>query len=155
LSPNPAVATPSSVEGGQLLLFRVALRARTEAFGTACGLSLASAPSSRPVLGGTLTSDVAGIATGAVAFMMVGGSNTSFVGAPLPLELGFLGAPGCFLLQDLALEGAGGLTVTGSGTASYALPIPASFSFTGFTVYLQAWSSATQLSNGLTVVLGL
>jgi hypothetical protein len=154
-STNPAVANANTVEGGQLLLFRVALRASTEAYGVACGLNLASAPSSRPVLGGTLTSDVTGIATSAVAFMMVGGSNTTFVGAPLPLDLGILGVPGCFLLQDLALEGAGGLTVTGAGTASYALPIPASFSFTGFTVYLQAWSSATQLSNGLKVVLGL
>ncbi|MCU0866574.1 MAG: hypothetical protein MUC36_22545 [Planctomycetes bacterium] len=154
-STNPGVANPNTVEGGQLLLFRVSLRARTEAFGAACGLGLASAASSRPVLGGSLTSDVTGIATGAVAFMMVGGSNTTFLGAPLPLDLGILGVPGCFLLQDLALEGAGGLTVTGAGTASYALPIPSSFSFTGFTVYLQAWSSATQLSNGLKVVLGL
>ena len=154
-SSNAGVANANTVEGGQLLLFRVSLRARTEAFGAACGLGLASAPASRPVLGGTLTSEISGLTTGATAFMMVGGSNTTFVGAPLPLELGFLGVPGCFLLQDLALEGAGGTTATGPGTASYALPIPASFSFTGFTVYLQAWSSTAQLSNGLTVVLGL
>lgn len=154
-STNPAVANPNTVEGGQLLLFRVALRARAEAFGAGCGMNLAAAPASRPVLGGSFASDVSGIATGATAFMMVGGSNTTFAGLSLPLDLGLLGIPGCFLLQDLALEGAGGTTVTGPNSASYTLPIPASFSFTGFTVYLQAWSTTTQLSNGLTVVLGL
>lgn len=152
---NPAVATPSSVEGGQLLLFRTALRARTQVFGTPCGLGLTSAPASRPVLGGTLVSDIAGIASGDVAFMMVGGSNTSFLGGPLPLDLGVIGIPGCFLLQDLALEGFGAVTSSGAGSASYTLSIPTSFAFTGIAVYLQAWSSANQLSNGLTVVLGL
>ena len=51
--------------------------------------------------------------------------------------------PGCFLLQDLALEGAGGTTPTGPGTASYALPIPAYYD--GIEWHLQIGGSATIL----------
>jgi hypothetical protein len=118
-------------------------------------MTLASAPASQPVLGSTFTANVAGIGNGAMAFMMVGGSITTFAGLPLPLDLGFLGLPGCLLYQDLGLEGAGATVATGATTASYSLPIPTSFAYTGVTVYLQAWSTAMQTSNALTVVLGL
>lgn len=154
-STNPAVATPSSVEGGQLLLVRVALGGRTEALGVSCGLDLASAPGSRPRLGSTYFARVDDLATGATAFMMVGLSSTTFAGLPLPLDLGFFGIPGCFLYQDIALAVAGGTTPSGPGAATYTLPIPSSFQLVGFTLHLQAWSSNAELSNGLSVIVGL
>jgi hypothetical protein len=154
-STNAAVATASSVEGGQLLLMKVAYGARTLAFGTGCNMTLAAAPASRPALGTTFTANVGAIGSGATALMMVGASSSTFVGVSLPLDLGFAGLPGCFLYQDLALEGAGATTSTGANSASYALPIPAGVAFTGLTVYLQSWSTALETSNALSVTLGL
>ena len=153
-SNNAAVANANTVEGGQLVLLRVALGAQAAAFGAGCNMTLAAAPASAPVLGSTFVSDLGAISSGATAFMMVGGSNTTFAGLPLPLDLGFAGLPGCFLYQDLSLEGAGAVVSTGATTASYSLPIPTSYSFTGLKVYLQGWSTALETSNALTVVLG-
>lgn len=161
-STNPAVATPASVEGGQLLLVKVSLRARTEPFGVGCGLTLAAAVGSLPVLGTPLLADLDQIPAGAPAFMMVGLSNTWFAGVPLPLALDPLGLPGCVLYQDLALEGMGVCAVTGPNTARYTLPIPSHSTFTGFVCYLQGFAfDATANpggmvgSNALSVKLGL
>ncbi len=153
-STNAGVANANTVEGGQLLLFRVALGARAVAVGAGCNMTLAAAPASAPVLGTTFNSNLASMSSGATAFMMVGASNTTFAGLPLPLDLGFAGLPGCLLYQDLGLEGAGATVSTGATTASYSLPIPTSYAFTGLTVYLQGWSTAGETSNALTVVLG-
>ncbi len=153
-STNAAVANANTVEGGQLLLFRVSLRGQATAFGAGCGMTLAAA-GQRPTLGATFVADIGGIPAGTTAFMMVGASNSSFVGLSLPLELGFLGVPGCFLLQDLSYEGAGAVTATSGGNATYSLPIPSSFAFTGLVAYMQAWNTAAQVSNGLTIKLGL
>jgi hypothetical protein len=154
-STNAALANANTVEGGQLLLLRVALRAAAEPFGTGCGLAVAAAPASRPLLGTSFVAEVASIGAGDTAFVMVGASNSTFAGAPLPLDLSFVGLPGCFLYQDLAFDGFGATVATGSATATYTLPVPGSFLFTGLTVYLQAWSTGLEISNGLTVVLGL
>jgi hypothetical protein len=155
-SNNAAVATPSSVEGGQLLLMRVALRGRTEAFGAACGgIGIAAAVSSLPRIGSTYDTDVSGVATAATTFMAIGASKTSWIGNPLPLDLTGLGLPGCWLLQDLFYDGAAATAVTGLNSARYSLAIPSVFSLVGFNLHLQAWTSAGQVSQGLTVVVGL
>lgn len=160
-STNPAVATTSSVEGGQLLLMKVAAGGRTEPYGTGCGLTVDAALGSRPVLGSTLFAVVGGIPAGEVALMMVGSSNTSFAGGPLPVALDPIGLTGCTLYQDFVYDAAGSLVPTGPSTGRYSLTIPSVFSLTGLSVYLQAWGSSTGAnpaglitSNGLAVTLG-
>jgi hypothetical protein len=154
-SSNPAVANAASVEGGQLLLMRVALAGRAVGYGAGCGgLGLAAQPGSRPVLGSTFLASASGIAPSATTFMMIGLSSATFAGLPLPLELSFVGMPGCFLHQDMAIDFAGGMVPSAPSTASYLLPVPSSFQLVGATIYLQAWTSTLQNSNGLSVVVG-
>lgn len=150
-STNAAVADAVSVEGGQLLLVRVALRAHAEAFGVGCGLSLAVDPTAPPVLGATFAADIANVAPGMPTFMMVGLSNPA-------VDLGFVGLPGCLLYNDLVIEIGGGCVATGPGTARYTLAMPAPFTNAGVVGYLQAWSAAAGAlvtSNGLAITLGL
>jgi hypothetical protein len=154
-SSNPGVASASSVEGGQLLLMRVALRGRAETYGAGCsGLNLAGALGARPRVGGTFLADVTGIAAGATTFVAAGASNTAWQGNPLPLDLGSVGLPGCALQQDLLLGSGYPTTAFGTGSARYSLALPLSYDLVGFRCYLQAWNAAGQLSQGLTVVVG-
>jgi hypothetical protein len=154
-SSNPGVASASSVEGGQLLLMRVALRGRAESYGAGCsGLNLAGALGARPRVGGTFLADVTGIAAGATTFVAAGASNTAWQGNPLPLDLGSVGLPGCALQQDLLLGSGYPTTAFGTGSARYSLALPLSYDLVGFRCYLQAWNAAGQLSQGLTVVVG-
>lgn len=161
-SSDPAVASAASAEGGQLLLFRVTLDGRTVPYGASCGLTLASAPGSKPVLGNALLAQVDGIINSNPAFMMVGTSNTSFAGVALPLSLDVFGLPGCFLNQDITLESFGTTTPVGFTTALYSLAIPSLPAFAGSEIFFQSYSAdiaanpfGVKLSNGLRVVLGL
>jgi hypothetical protein len=154
-SSNPGVASASSVEGGQLLLMRVALRGRAESYGAGCsGLNLAGALGARPRVGGTFLADVTGIAAGATTVVAAGASNTPWQGNPLPLDLGSVGLPGCALQQDLLLGSGYPTTAFGTGSARYSLALPLSYDLVGFRCYLQAWNASGQLSQGLTVVVG-
>lgn len=160
-SSNAAVANATTVEGGQLLLVRVAMGARTTAFGASCGLTLAGAVGSRPALGSNLLADVSDLPTGAPALMMVGVSNTTFGGLSLPLSLDALGVTGCFLLQDIALEATGGCAALSPTKARYTLPIPVNHQLVGFTCHLQAYAASASanplgvvVSNGVTAVIG-
>lgn len=146
-SRDAAVATPSSVEGGQLLLMRVRLGAETTSFGVSCGLDLTVAGGSA-VMGDTLQVDVANVPSGGAAFMMVGLSSTSWQGQPLPLSLDYLGLTGCFLYQDAMLDGFGACAATSASTARYTLPIPSFFGFTGTEIYLQAWAPSAAANAG-------
>lgn len=142
-SSNAGVATPSSVEGGQLLLMRVALNAGTRAFGIRCGvpgLSLFAAPGSSPRLGTTATSTVANIPTGAPALMMLGLSSQLAGSTLLPVSLAPIGMPGCFLYHDAAVSLGEACLPTTPGRADYAVVVPNSQTVVGFRVYLQALS---------------
>ena len=159
-SSNAAVANATTVEGGQLMLFRVALGARATAFGSGCGLSLGGA--ALPVLGSTLLADVGSVPSGSPAFMMVGDSNATWFGIPLPIVLDPIGLTGCLLHQNIALEAVGTCAATSPNTARYSLPIPSVHTLVGATIYLQAWAPSALAnpgglitSNALTVVLGL
>lgn len=160
-STNPLVATPSSVEGGQLLLLRVALDAAASTYGQGCG-NLQLAAANQPTLGEWLIADVTGLQIGAPALMMVGLSNTDWFGAPLPLPLDGLGLTGCSLYTDLAIDVAGFCAATGATSARHVLPIPATHSVIGFAFYLQAWSANANAnpaglvtSNGLALHVGI
>jgi hypothetical protein len=162
---NAAVATPTSVEGGQLLLVRVALNAGTRAFGIRCGipgLSLLANAGSRPVVGSTQTSTVANIPLGAPAAMLVGLSDQMIGGSPLPLSLAPIGLPGCFLYHDAAVSAGDPCVPTIPGRAEYSVVVPASHTVVGLKLYLQALSLQASAnpagiigSNALELTVGL
>lgn len=82
-----------------------------------------------------------------VALCALGTSNTSFSGAPLPLPLGFVGAPDCWLLLDPAVTSAYPMTLAG-GSASATINIPAHASVIGFQLYTQGWAIAPGVNAG-------
>ncbi len=57
-------------------------------------------------------------------FLVAGNSDKSFLGVPLPLDLGLLGSPGCFLYTNIV--GAVPARTSPAGNASVILPIPPS-----------------------------
>lgn len=142
-SNNAAVATTSSVEGGQLLLVKVALNAGVRAFGLRCGvpgLSLLANPGSRPVVGSTQTNTVGNVPLGAPAAMLVGLSDQLLGNVALPVSLTPIGMAGCFLYHDAAIS-AGDLCVpVAPGRAEYSVVVPPSQAFVGLKLYLQALS---------------
>lgn len=64
----------------------------------------------------------------AAAFLVIGLSNTTFNGSPLPMSLASAGAPGSTLY--VSLDGLIPVTTDASGNASVALPIPPSLTGT-------------------------
>jgi|JRYL01.1.fsa_nt_gb hypothetical protein len=161
-STNAGVANANTVEGGQLLLAKVALRGQAIAFGTGCGLTLAGAPNALPVVGSTLAVEVGNIPTGAPAFVMVGLSDRTWLGQPLPQLLDSFGATGCTLYQDIAVDGFGSTVATGSGVAQWSKSIPNDKVFVGFEMFLQAWAPSASAnpaglvaSGAIKVVVGL
>ena len=150
-----AVATASSVEGGQLLLLKVAFGARAQAFGVGCGMTLAAAPASRPALGTTFGMDIDRITLGSVFGVMVFG-NTGF---PTGIDLTSIGMPGCELYAsiDVLLS----FPLTGTPT-TFGLPIPGTPSLSGVVLEAQAATLTPAVnplnllsSNGLELKLGL
>lgn len=140
-SRDPAVATVASVEGGQLLLMRVAARSKTQSFGNGCGVVVAASLGSTPKVGSTLFVDVDGLPSNSPGVMMLGASNVSIGAQTLPIDLGAFGAPGCSLYQDIAF-GVFNMTASmGATSAIFTLPIPNAFELVGATVYLQAFSA--------------
>jgi hypothetical protein len=140
-STNPAVASAASVEGGQLLLMRVAPRQRTLPFGLGCGISLAAGAGERATLGAAFDSQVTGMVSGASAFMSVGLSNVTLGGTALPIALDSFGITGCSLYHDTAIAVFAPCTSTGATTATYSIAIPSSSLFVGLKFYEQAWAT--------------
>ena len=74
--------------------------AEVATYGTGCGSPpLGFVPLNRPVLG-TTASALMSLPPTPIGAASVGFSNTSYNGVPLPLELSFLGLPGCWQLQS-------------------------------------------------------
>ena len=140
-STNPAVASAASVEGGQLLLMRVAPRQRTLPFGLGCGVSLSAGAGERATLGAAFDSQVTGMVSGASAFMSVGLSNVTLGGNALPIALDSVGMTGCSLYHDTAIAVFAPCTSTGATSATYSIAIPSSTLFVGQKFYQQAWAT--------------
>ncbi len=151
-STNAAVATPASVEGGQLLLVRVALRAAASSFGTGCSVTLAPALSETPVIGTPFVTDLTNVAPSSTMLMMLG------FPLAVPFDLSILNLPGCLLYQDIVFGGSFPCVPTGPTTAQNTFTFPDAFDLTGFALVMQAWgfdAVAFQTSNALNVRLGL
>src|SRR5262245_21472566 len=116
-------------------------------FGSACPAPGGWTPTiggARPVVAGGsggvfLRIHLSGVPPGELGLLLIGLSNSSWAGLPLPLDLGFVGLPGCsllvspdFILPALA-SGSGPL----SSFASIPGTIPLNSSTLGLSVYFQ------------------
>lgn len=110
-----------------------------------------------PRLGQGFQVDVANIGAGAIAFGVLGFSDTTWNGAPLPVPLGGI-VPGAnpMCLIEISPDDAIPLAVSGS-TASLVLPMPSAAGLAGFPFFLQAAQfelSGLSLSAKASAILG-
>ncbi len=84
--------------------------------------------STYPIGGQTMDLTLSGARPASPAFLSIGASFTSFGTIPLPLDLGVLGAPSCFVWNDsiVTLQ----TSTNATGNASITLPIPVGTAFT-------------------------
>lgn len=123
---------------GELRCYSLSSPSSSTTFGTSCGLT-SVAPQLRLQSGGavgtnlTVRFDIGTIASG-FGVMMVGWSNTSHSGTPLPLALGSYGLPGC----ELLVAPAANLAVTQNRAIGYvSLGTPQGAAMVGLTLYCQ------------------
>jgi hypothetical protein len=130
-------------------------------FGSGCG-----GPNTRPLLttgglpeiGAVVRYQVSPVPFGGLALFALGLSNTASNGAPLPLDLGLIGAPGCAMLVDPYLTI---LQVAGSSTTATTSLMILQSSLRGIPIYAQAYvldatanAAGFRTSNGVRVTLG-
>jgi hypothetical protein len=111
-------------------------------YGTGCvgggGLVPAIVPTAVPAIGTTTTCDITGLPpAGGLVFLTAGLSNQTWLGVPLPVDLGPVGLTGC---RGYTSADAGVALTHTNGTAAFALAVPNNPALAGFTMYLQALS---------------
>lgn len=88
-----------------------------------------------PMAGGSFNVLLDRAPASTVAALIVGDSNTSYGGLPLPLSLQSLGAPNCSLLSSVTATFTSGVDVTGQAVLT--LAIPANPALAGYPFYSQ------------------
>ena len=116
--------------------------ATVRTFGTGCVGGAGRTPRLSPVvvpgLGTTTRVDLVDLpAAGGAAYLAIGASDQSWLGAPLPVDLSPIGLVGC---RGYTSADAGQLLSHAAGTATWTFAIPGSPSLGGFVFYLQALS---------------
>jgi hypothetical protein len=156
---SQSIASP----GRGTFLYGPVYAATVAIFGSGCSGSagvpaLAPRAGSRPWLGDTLHLVCTGLPASGAAAALLGLSNRSWSGVPLPLDLAPLGMPGCSLLVSadvfLLLANAGGI-------AALDMPVPNSPPLVGTAIYVQALSFdptanafGVTASNGVRALIG-
>lgn len=152
---------PSGASLGDTWEFDLGPVASFGTFGSGCSgsrgvPSLAALSGSVPRVGTTFQARVSNLPWTGAAFLALGLSNTTYTTTPLPLDLGFLGAPGCSLLTSI--EEVQPL-VNVLGTATWSFPVPPLAGLPFYTQVLPLDPSANLLgfsaSNGGVGVIGL
>jgi len=100
-------------------------------------LGLSSA--STLVIGGTVTVNMTNTTLSAFA-NWIGSSNRTYLALPLPFDLGVLGAPGCFLGSDIAVQQVGG--------GPFAWPVPNNLALEDAILFTQAMALAPNANAG-------
>lgn len=90
-----------------------------------------------PTLGGTYSLDVTNMPAPGIGVMMTGISKDFYVGLPLPLDLGIIGAAGRLLQQSADITSTI-IAPTGTTSANWTFPIPNNPLFACFKLYNQA-----------------
>ncbi|MEZ5963458.1 MAG: hypothetical protein R3F56_06390 [Planctomycetota bacterium] len=111
-------------------------------FGTACAGSgglptLAASAGSLPWLGETLTCTLTNLPTSplSVPFGLLGSSTQTWLGVPLPFDMGVFGATGCTLYTSVEVSVQ---LANAGGTAQWQVAIPATVALRGAFFYQQA-----------------
>ncbi len=123
-------------------------------FGVGCG-SASGTPqlslSGPPDLGATVNATVTQTdpAQNLFGLLMVGVSDTTWNGSPLPIDLGLVGIPGCWLCVAADLQFS---LSTNFGSATLPLSIPNQAAFLGASFYLQHFALDPTATNGAQVV---
>lgn len=127
--------------GGALPLadtWELSIRAAFEPFGAGC-TALAGTPQltaragDRPQLGSDFELEVE--PAGSLALFVAGFSDSSFLGAPLPMDLGAFGLPGCSLLTSVDWEV---WAPAVAGKATTAITVPLQRALLGLELFAQA-----------------
>lgn len=111
----------------------------TQPFGAGCGpntpVPTLDLDSGTPAVGGTYTMLAANLGRSSPVVHLLGGSNTTWNGLTLPINLAFLGYPSCHLLvsPDVMIGG----IADARGRAALAFPVPNSRFLRGRSVYHQ------------------
>jgi hypothetical protein len=130
-------------------------------YGTGCGTpALDFTPTSNPILGTTAGALISN-APNQFAGVVMGWSDTHLAGAPLlPLDLAFIGMPGCSMLVSNEVIGLPTTQLTAS-TLQFDYAIPSSLVLLGAHVYVQAYCVAPGanplqviVSNGIDWLIG-
>ena len=97
-----------------------------------------------PRYGRAFTVTLTGGVPSSPCFLVAGNSNRKFLGVPLPLDLGPLGAPGCFLYTNIAGAVPGLTSPQGGARFTFYLP-PSSWALSFPDVFLQ-WIQASSVN---------
>src|SRR5262249_53467523 len=95
-------------------------------------------PTATPTVGSTFTVRVAYAPPQSLGFFLIGLSNSSYNGGPLPLDLTAQGAPGCFLRTSI--EAADLAAPDADGTAATSYVVPPALSLLSMLLYQQVLS---------------
>ena len=110
------------------------------AYGASCGPLLSAIGT--PSIGEMLTVYLDALPAGTlVPGLAIGLSDATFGGAPLPLSLAPLGAPGCWLHHDAVVQVGAGMQFFGT-TGQALIAVPSNPAVVGFAFYLQGWGFA-------------
>lgn len=128
---------PRPLPSAALATLLLAVPAATQAtpYGSGCGgLSIDSTGS--PGIGSTtFAATLSGGPPSSPGFLNLGVSDSSWLGLPLPLDGGLLGAPGCQVLASV--DTLFTVATDGSGSIHHPLPIPCAPAIAGQSVFLQ------------------
>ncbi len=110
--------------------------AQVTAFGSGCTATTAVSLDavSLPYLGGSFVQRLTGPAAATLGLVLLGKSDTTAGGLPLPLDLGLIGAPGCQLAVSMEFQQFTALT---GGAATITWPIASDLAWLGVTMFTQ------------------